>query len=616
MSLSTEYIHHENIQKAAKEALDNSYKLFLSGYFEAALHLTSQMLTPNSFWQVNTYTNLIEQVFRVHPLYCWANGTDCPQLGNEQKRNFNQLTAWAEDYSEGLLDTLVILDRIQNSVAGENWSQDYIARVERMETENDFCSKDYAQFIHDLDFVLKHRLRIALQRDAPDLLPDFIKQLMPYYFRTDAAIKIASQTEQFDTHNLINILARYVAKFPNGLTYMPERCFLAVMIMDIIAGDTASATVQLTRVLTDENIRNIAMYATWPPLLDLLKTKCLNSHFAIDDEAVEKFLQDFNSRSVRQVQTKIETLPNNKVISLKQFHKLIANTDLAQCELCELDIPECDEKAIAIKVNSKNAIESWKIARQMLNETNRWPVLTCSWSSCDNSLEECLADVFVRSQFQYEDYEGLRLGLSPAALVAGASHVELEDVLRRIGKDRVTTIEDSIEYELDSSDKTPRKEDILAAINSNDPLDAYLELHNYLYDWHQKHNSILANTGHIDWFEPSEHEMMALLLLPTPNSWEAPAYLNWFGADAVGTEVLIALFKKWHEKFGAELVANYGTMLQFYATSKPQTVSDALSIALEQELIAPCTTALPGVSLYEHAAALMVSDKWFLHERP
>ena len=48
----------------------------------------------------------------------------------------------------------------------------------------------------------------------------------------------------------------------------------------------------------------------------------------------------------------------------------------------------------------------------------------------------------------------------------------------------------------------------------------------------------------------------------------------------------------------------------------PTTIEGALALARQQELIAPCTTAMPGASTEELAASLRSAGTWFLHERP
>lgn len=36
----------------------------------------------------------------------------------------------------------------------------------------------------------------------------------------------------------------------------------------------------------------------------------------------------------------------------------------------------------------------------------------------------------------------------------------------------------------------------------------------------------------------------------------------------------------------------------------------------EQVALAECTTLLPGVSMRDHARALLAVNRWFIHERP
>lgn len=57
-------------------------------------------------------------------------------------------------------------------------------------------------------------------------------------------------------------------------------------------------------------------------------------------------------------------------------------------------------------------------------------------------------------------------------------------------------------------------------------------------------------------------------------------------------------------------------MLQFVVARRPATAEEALELAWQQYLVAPCTMLLPGVSVRDHARALLHIDRWFLHERP
>jgi hypothetical protein len=104
----------------------------------------------------------------------------------------------------------------------------------------------------------------------------------------------------------------------------------------------------------------------------------------------------------------------------------------------------------------------------------------------------------------------------------------------------------------------------------------------------------------------------------TVASEEALAYTGgFFGAFGPdGLAGVIAVARHWRTKYGAELVANWGTMLQFHVNRPPTTIKDAFDLAHEQAVLAPDTTILPNVSLRDHARALLGRTEWFLHERP
>jgi len=106
---------------------------------------------------------------------------------------------------------------------------------------------------------------------------------------------------------------------------------------------------------------------------------------------------------------------------------------------------------------------------------------------------------------------------------------------------------------------------------------------------------------------------VALVSLPTPNSWEVPAYIHFGDPDPA---VLVALCRRWQERWGAEIVAHYGTMLEFSVLRPPTTFEEALAPAREQIAVAADTTVLPGVPFAEHVTSLVGRSNWFLHSRP
>ena len=104
-----------------------------------------------------------------------------------------------------------------------------------------------------------------------------------------------------------------------------------------------------------------------------------------------------------------------------------------------------------------------------------------------------------------------------------------------------------------------------------------------------------------------------LVLLPTTVPWLAPAWVSYFGAARPGGhEAWAAAMRQWHERWGAGLVAAWGTMLQFVTERRPEPGPQAWELA--GQLLAV------GGSLdcerWQLALALTRGDAWFLHDRP
>lgn len=108
------------------------------------------------------------------------------------------------------------------------------------------------------------------------------------------------------------------------------------------------------------------------------------------------------------------------------------------------------------------------------------------------------------------------------------------------------------------------------------------------------------------WFTP--HRVM-LTLLPTASSWLAPRWVSYF--DTLPPNVAAALWQ-WHERWGAELVACWGTMLQFVVQRPPAPGDEAWEAAGQ---LLELATHL-HLDQWELAAALPEGRAWFLHRRP
>jgi Domain of unknown function (DUF4253) len=106
-----------------------------------------------------------------------------------------------------------------------------------------------------------------------------------------------------------------------------------------------------------------------------------------------------------------------------------------------------------------------------------------------------------------------------------------------------------------------------------------------------------------------------IALLPTPNSWEVPAYLHYGGwGYTPEPEAIVALLKYWHDTYGAEVICFSLDTLEMSVTHSAQDRDTALSLAAEQYALCPDLLGEQSYrSLSDLAASLLNADVWWLH---
>ena len=618
MTLDQHHLHDRSTAKAAREALANAKQLFLSGYFKPALQITSRMTEPGP-WEVQPHTDIGAQLAWTHSVFCWACESGFPGFGLEPAIPLSDLKTDLEANAQSQLQFLVMSDHFQRHAAGRDWDEVYFSKLVAMQPIEGVY-RHYGEFSSELDVVLRQRLRNALDLDLPTLhellgieLPDG-EESMPDFL-------VADQADRHSTEFLIDVLGQCVDRYPHGLDYMARRCFIVAAALALVEQEFALAVARLERSLAGEGPEDILALIAWPPLFELIRSGGLRPFHRLSNDEVERYLEAFHSRSVMPTKTaRPKSTPDRDLIDLDGVRKILASSPLADVQICQLDIPECNDTAIAIRTTSGRLLTDWQHMRELLPQTRRWPIVTIGWSQSHGNWEQSLQDenLFMREPFQSEHYDGQRLAVSPQELVTAATEVDLADALEALDGRHETSFEDELDYTLGQLQhnygQAPSQGEVMAILGDDSDT---TQLATYLHQWLlQAGLELKPDTGHLDWFKPGETDHCTLLLLPTAHGYEAPAYLHWYGAESMGTEVVIAMLKRWQQNHGAELVCHYGTMLQLQVQQRPSTIDLAIELAREQELLAPCTTVLPGVTLLDHALALMATNRWFLHERP
>ena len=316
-----------------------------------------------------------------------------------------------------------------------------------------------------------------------------------------------------------------------------------------------------------------------------------------------------------------DTKEKDVIDTTEQLAQAVTGTPLAGRTTLRLPVPG-GRAVLAVQIEASELLPCWAAARQLTPSTGRAPVAVTTWGTSGGDWTQRIESADLFSRFGFLAPEGT-VGVDPDDILARVSQVDLGAFLAQqvAETSEYQTIEEDLEEELEHTKertgRAPSPDEVAAATLDGAPLQTVFDLDRWLDRWEQSFAPIEAEGtpgGHLDWFQPDD--AVALLLLPLESAAGALAYCHWYGADGEPSEPHIALLQSWEERFGAQLVAHWGTMLQFQVDRPPATADQAWQLALEQTLIAPCTIQLPGLSLREHARALIGRDRWFLHERP
>lgn len=306
---------------------------------------------------------------------------------------------------------------------------------------------------------------------------------------------------------------------------------------------------------------------------------------------------------------------------MEAIRKELKDFGLGESELVELPIGDSKESAFALEVDKSNKYELWDHFNHIKSKTGFTPIVTTLWGSYSGTWLDAIKEEDLFMRFPYEG-ENETLDLSPNAIIKrsrSSSHTEILDDHNSIYSEDLI---DHMKFVLDNLQEmygnSPSEKELLDLM-SKGSVNGYFEFEEWILNWQKRElcdlNQNDDNDTYLDWFNP-EGQFESLIFLPIQSSCDALAYMHWFGAENLSTEASIAMLRYWHEVYGAELVAHYGTMLHIKTSKRPTSILDAFNLAKEQESFAPCTTALPGASLRDLASALMKRDLWFLHERP
>ena len=307
------------------------------------------------------------------------------------------------------------------------------------------------------------------------------------------------------------------------------------------------------------------------------------------------------------------------IVDPASLRDALVNADIAVSTVFASPAPEGGPDVLAVLVDGSpdTAMLWWRRARRLVAVTGRWPVVTqvdLARDELDTVLRRPYHDAMRPRAEVLHAAEGLDLD---AALAVRA------DALRDewIREEPQRWAEFAAEETLARFGTRPRGIELTVlierALREHDP---ELTAERALFDW--EHCNIPSDDLSRSFPLPSvpfqwyEGWPMLLLFLPTPNGWEAPAHLCWFGAET-DTDLHVRAMRSWHDRYGAELRIMRGTDMVMDVAMGPLDHEEAWALAGAHRCFGTDTMIAARLPLRHYAWHLLHRPQsWYLYARP
>jgi len=356
----------------------------------------------------------------------------------------------------------------------------------------------------------------------------------------------------------------------------------------------------------------------YPQVHALFASGICAARLGVADASVAALMQAVNSRPKAAAPARTAN-PSYFCDTLESFTAILAASPLHGREIVELPVLDTPERAYAIRASAKDWEREWRQARALVAKTGRWPVVLPCARGSGNSWREAPFDDDLFSRFEFEQVQNVD-DVSPRAIIAAADSAGVQAFLQRMEQWHgehwryAESVRSKLEVTQHYCGQIPSQQELANAKVDGQPLTTPHRLEKWLLDWELRHDlSIDLADVRQEWHA---YDSVALLFLPSPNPWDALAYISWFGATDYGAENYIALGRSWHKRYGAELFFHSGTEIRCLVTNPPSEVKDAWGLACEHNLAADSTLALPGIAVRHHALGLVDCDRWLLFNQP
>ncbi|QTD44251.1 DUF4253 domain-containing protein [Ottowia testudinis] len=628
--LRIENIHSTDLNAALQELVHGAQHAFIGGQPGAALQALRLLQQPGA-WYLPARGRLVPVAQQLFTLLCGLQGQDRPAWHGEPALTLAQWQNQSITDEHEVLSMLVMPVRNQLRPAGQGWSptqlRAWAAEWASAPAANQAVKTGFAL---DAEWVLKQRLKQADRLDdgAPadqsctddDDGIDLMALLM-----TAVPVAIAPEADSVSNHELLAALSAQVSG-KSTLAYDQIQLFGMLLVLGALLGDIPLAQQAGKVLLRPDSADGLAQMTQWGQIravADFYASGALADAAGVSAGACAQWLAALATRSAPAADKSALRLerPGTLINQPDDLAALCQGTPLQAFRWTSIPILDTDEVALGCWCPVDQSESLWRAARALLPQTGRWPLLV--WACGDHGDDLAEQDFF--SRFEYGHSTVLTDDISPSALIASAREASAEAFLQRLREQH-----DSDDWEESWQEWWENAKADTRDLLGSAPTEAALtqqamqrhgkpvtQLHRLdwerlLWDWERQHVPPLPPEK-LQWLRPKPFvpDNTALLLLPTREPWDALAYVNFFGLD--DTAGGIALGREWQRRWGAELYAHWGTMLQCHVGRPPEQPEDALQLAHAHDRFAQNTL---NCSLRHYAQGLLGRDFWFLHQRP
>lgn len=315
---------------------------------------------------------------------------------------------------------------------------------------------------------------------------------------------------------------------------------------------------------------------------------------------------------------------NHMSSTVERLDQALQGTALEGAPISEKWPSSSADSLLVVELPSDTILEGWEILRDLVNETGRYPLVT---------RVEDIDGLFLDEPPHESDLAGgdyAETVIQESQNVDGGKELRDGKILRRNfsplrSNDLFNWLHKPVEHPghilagtLRRFGSLPDVADILS-LQASGVLATDADLERWLLRWEVDRFGEAAiapeSTGILEWSDFSDGADYVAVLPSTPNSWEGLACMGWYGLGH-NAAIKVAALRSWHERFGAELVCAFSTVLQLQVRRRAVDLEEALDLAIEQHHFAPDARILSGVSLREHARALFSGNRWVFLAKP